>query len=129
MFLDDMADYLTSGGVSGSVFAGFMPEKPDAATCVYEPPGQPSVHTMGRTPGQAVVTRPMLQVVCRDAAYGYEAAAAKAQSAFALLDGLHERVINGATYKLVTARQPPFLLKRDESGRVYIGCNYDVMKG
>jgi hypothetical protein len=55
-------------------------------------------------------------------------ARAPPHSVFKLLSGLPTRSINGTAYKWGAARQSPFLMGRDESGRVLIACNYDIVK-
>jgi hypothetical protein len=131
MILDDITDYLSSGGVGTvgtNLFKGFLPESPDAATVVYETGGSAPVHAMNPLAGQAVVELPSVQVVCRDVAYEYATARATAHSVFKLLSGLPTRSINGTAYKWGAARQSPFLMGRDEAGRVLIACNYDIVK-
>lgn len=128
MFLDDLSDYLSSGGITGTIFTGVMMDTPDAAVGLYETGGTAPTHAMNPNPGQAVVERPSVQVVCRAAADDYAAARTKAQAIFVLLDGLPTRTINGVAYKWGAARQSPFLMGRDESGRVLVACNFDVVK-
>ncbi len=131
MILDDLADYLSSGGLGTEgtdLFAGYMPETPDACLVLYETGGQAPVHAMNPLAGQAVVEMPRVQVVCRSTAYDYATARTKAHSAFKLLDGLPARTSNGTDYLWGTALQSPFTLGRDDAGRVSIACNYEVVK-
>lgn len=128
MLLDDLADYLSSGGIASPIYKGVMPEGTDAAVAIYETGGTAPVHAMNPAAGMAVVERPSVQVVCRAAADDYEAARTKAHAIFKLLDGLPTRSINGVEYKWGSARQSPFLFGRDEAGRVLIACNYDIVK-
>lgn len=129
--LDDIADYLSSGGigtVGTNLFKGFAPDTPNALTVIYETGGQAPVHAMNASAGQAVVEMPRIQVVCRATAYDYSTARSTAHSVFKLLDGLPARSINSVAYKWGAAIQSPFLMGRDEAGRVLIACNYDVVK-
>jgi hypothetical protein len=131
VLLDDLADYLTSQGGSGvgAVYAGtFPPTAADAALAIYEYPGQPSVHHMAALPGQAVVERPCVQVVARGSAEGYQAARTRLHNAFVLLDGLRDRTINGTRYLWVASKGTPFPLGPDETKRLRIAANFDVMK-
>lgn len=131
MLLDDMADLISSGGagtVGTTIFKGLLPDLPDACLAVYESGGFPPVHTMNAGPGTAVVERPRVQVVCRAARDDYQTARTKAHDVMKLLDGLGERAINGTTYKWMIAAQSPFLMGRDENGRVLIAQNFDVVK-
>jgi hypothetical protein len=131
MLLDDITDYLSSGGLGTpgtDLFGGFAPEKPDVAVVVYETGGTAPVHAMDARAGQAVVENPRIQVVCRATQYDYATARTKADQAFKLLDGLPRRSINGVEYLWGEAVQSPFLMGRDESGRVLIACNYQIVK-
>ena len=131
MLIDDVLDYLSSGGVGNpgtTLFGGFMPDMPDVATAVYETGGLASVHAMNPVAGAAVVEMPRVQVVCRASGYDYATARATAHSAFKLLDGLPTRSINGTKYLWASAVQSPFLMGRDQAGRVQVACNYDIVK-
>ena len=131
MLIDDVADVVSSGGagtVGTTIFKGILPDLPDACVAVMESGGFPPVHTMNANPGTAVVERPRVQIVCRAARDDYEAARTKAHDVMKLLDGLGERSVNGTTYKWIAAVQSPFLMGRDENGRVLISTNYDVVK-
>ena len=131
MILDDVCDYLSSGGigtVGTDLFKGFAPDSPNACTIVYETGGQAPVHAMNPAAGAAVVEMPRVQVVCRATAYDYSTARSKAHSVFKLLDGLPTRSINSIDYLWGAAVQSPFLMGRDKSGRVLIACNYDIVK-
>lgn len=131
MLLDDVADYLSSGGigtVGTDIFKGYMPDTPDGAVAVYETGGLGTVHAMNPSAGQAVLEQPRVQVVCRAAAGDYETARAKAHDVFLLMDGLPAREINATQYHWGQAVQSPFPMGRDESNRVLIACNFDVKK-
>jgi hypothetical protein len=131
MLLDDIADYLSSGGigtVGTDLFKGTFPDAPDAAVCVYETGGLPPVHAMNALPGQAVLRRPRVQVVCRAAADDYASARSKAEDVYRLLDGFPHRLINGVQYHWGSAVQEPFPGGRDEKARVLVTCNYDISR-
>lgn len=128
MLLDDIADYLSTGGISGTIFRGVFGEKPDNATAVYESVGLSPIRGMSPTPGQAKVERPVVQIVCRSTADDYSTARTRAHAIFKIMDGMPTRTLNGVAYKWAAARQSPFLMGRDEAGRVLIACNYDVVK-
>ncbi len=134
MILDDIADYLSSGGlgvVGTTIFKGFMPGPPvvDAVLVIYETGGQEPQRAMSAFAGETVVVeRPRIQVVCRDTANDYEAASVVAARAYAMLDGMPTREINGVSYKWGAAVQPPFPMGRDKAGRVLVACNYDIVK-
>lgn len=129
MFLDDIADYLTSGGAGTQgtdLFKGALPPAPDSAIALYETGGLGTVHTMGNVAGQAAVEQPGLQVMSR--ASSYQVARANAQKAFLLLDGLPKRTINGVQYYWGAARQSPFLATKDEQDRFLVAFNVDIIK-
>lgn len=132
MLLNDIGDYLSTGGVGTlgtDLFLGMMPPNPDLAICVYEAGGLASLHAMGNVAGQAKVERPRIQVVVRGGSTGYENARALAQKAFKLLDGLPNRAINGTTYFWGAAVQPVFLMGRDgASHRPLLAFNVDILK-
>lgn len=131
MLLDDMLDYLSSGGVGTpnvTLFAGALPDESDDAVCVYETGGLPSVKTLGGTGAASVaVERPSIEVVSR--AVRYQDARLAAHLAFRLLDGMPARLINGVRYQWAETRQNPFPIGRDEAARFLIGFNVDLIKG
>jgi hypothetical protein len=131
VLLDDIADYLSSGGmgtVGSALFKGYMPEAPDDAIAVYETGGGFPIHAMNGSAGQAKVERPRVQVVVRSAEDEYAVARQRAHNIFVLLDGLPDRDINGTRYKWGQAVQSPFMLGRDSQRRPLIACNYDLIK-
>lgn len=134
MLLDDIADYLSSGGigtVGTDIFKGYMPGPPavDAVVAIYETGGTAPIRAMSPGPGTTVVVqRPRIQVVCRAATDAYLTARTKAKSVYDLIEGLPTREINGVAYKWGAAVQEPFVMGRDESGRVLVACNYDIVK-
>lgn len=131
MLLDDITDYLSSGGIGTNgtnLFAGFLPEQPDVAVVVHETGGRGPDVAMGNVAGVIAMEWPSVQVVCRGLASDYAAPRSKAHDVFKLLQGLPQRAINGTQYHWGQARQSPFLMGRDEAGRVLIACNYDIAK-
>lgn len=128
MILDDLGDYLSTGGITGTIYKGFMPNDPDDCVAIYETGGQAPVHAMNGSAGQAVLERPRVQIVCRSGEYDYSTARTKAQSVFVLMDGMPTRTLNGVAYKWAAAVHSPFLMGRDEHKRPLIACNFDVSK-
>lgn len=125
MLLDDMCDFLTTGGMTSSIiFAGVSPPHGDTVVTVYETGGLPPVHTMGH--GVGFVERPQVQVVSR--ASTYATARQNAQVAFQLLDGMPRRQINGTWYLYAEAVQSPFLIGRDAQERVQVAFNVNIIK-
>lgn len=132
MILDDIADYLSSGGIGTAgtdIFKGLFPsEAPDACVAIYEAGGMEPVKTMAAGPNTSVVERPHVEVVCRAGAFDYATARTKAHAVFKLLDGLPTRTINGTLYEWASAVQSPFPLGRDQNDRPRIACIYRVVK-
>lgn len=128
MFLDDLSDLLTTGGITRPIFKGHTPAlAADSVITLYETGGMGAVHVMSTGPGAAsTVERPRAQIVCRDA--DYSVARIVAGICFNLVDGLRARAINGTQYLWMAAVQSPFYLDTDNNGRSRIAFNIDVMK-
>lgn len=124
--LDDLADLLSSGGVTATVYRGFMPEQPDDAVQLVLTGGIAPARAMRSQPGQPVEERPGVQVVVRSPSL--QRAVATSNFIWRLLDGLGDRDINGTRYYWVAARQSPFQLPRDGSQRSLMAFNIDVAK-
>lgn len=128
MFLDDLADFLSSGGITTPIYKGHLPALAgNAALVLYETGGLNTVQTMSSGPGAAsTIERPRAQIVARD--LDGSVAFALASNAFNLLDGMRERVINGVRYLWAQAVQSPFYLDTDQNARTLIAFNIDVFK-
>ncbi len=122
MLLDDIADYLTTGGM-GTVTKDFLPDSPSTVITVYGTGGQAPTYTMS---GRHVLEQPRIQVVCR--AESLQAAHQSAKGVYELLSGVRNRTINSVLYHWIEAVQEPFLLGRDGNARFTVACNYDVKK-
>lgn len=127
MILDDIADYLTSGGMANVLTNGFDERSADGSLALYETGGFGTEHTMGNTPGSAIAEQPRIMAVARSTSYAV--ARGVIQQAFLRLDGLPERTINGTRYFWGQAVQSPYLLSRDAQGKVEIAFNVDILKG
>ena len=122
MLLDDIADLLTTGGVTTTKYKSFLPEQPDDALALYETAGRGPIHAMASGPGQASLEIAGLQVLRRSATYS--TARLEMQTVMNLLDGLSERTINSTRYSYVEATQVPFSLGRDDSERSMLSVNF-----
>jgi len=127
MLLDDIGDYLSSGGLGTlgtDMFLSTLPDEPDTVISIFETGGSSPMHTMGANPPLAEF--PSFQVICR--ARRYDDARVLAKDADILLNGVRNRLINGVMYRWIMAQQSPFFISRDEQNREEIGCNYSVVR-
>lgn len=123
----DIRDLLTSGGItSPTIYRGFMPEKPDDAVQILETGGQPPVHRMSASPGNAVEEVAGFQIIRRSPSY--DRARASMNAIWKLLDGEGDRTINDVRYLWIEARQSPFALGRDDTDRTLMVCNFLAFK-
>lgn len=131
MILDEIADYLSTGGlgtVGTDLFKAYLPEQPDAAMVISETGGTSPYRAMRSVAGGAVAERPRIQVMARAAEFDYAAARLKINNVMARLDGAGDLTLNGVRYLWIAAVQSPFPMGRDDQGRVRIGINFDVVK-
>jgi hypothetical protein len=126
MLLDDIADLLTTGGITTTIYKSVMPEQPNDALLLTETGGRAPIHAMSCGPGNALLEVPGFQVIRRSPSY--ETARTEMKTVFELLDGLSERTINTVRYSYVEAQQSPFMLGRDESLRSMVAMNFLAYK-
>lgn len=122
MILDDLADYVSSGGM-GTAYKDYMPTSPDSVVTLYTAGGQEPTFTM-KSPH--ILEEPRVQVICRAASL--QEAHQTARGIYGLLSGLRNKTLNGVLYHWVHAVQEPFLAGRDQNARFTVACNYDVKK-
>lgn len=123
---DDLADLLSTGGITTTIYRGFLPDLGDEAIAIVETGGYAPVSVMSATPGNAVEQRPTVQVTRRSMTP--EAADAEMQVIWRLLHGAGDRSLNGTRYLWIEAQQQPFPLPRDEAGRWLSVCNFMACK-
>ena len=126
MLLDDISDLLSTGGISTTIYKGFMPEQPNDAFILTETAGLGPIHAMSTGPGQAKLEVAGLQVIRRS--QSYSTARSGMQTVMSLLDGLNERTINATRYSYVAAQQAPVSLGRDDSERTMLSVNFLAWK-
>ena len=126
MLLDDISDLLSTGGVTTSIYKGFMPEQPNDAFILTETGGRGPIHAMASGPGEAKLEIAGLQVIRRSPSY--QTARDGMQTVMDLLDGLTERTINSTRYSYVEAQQTPMSLGRDKSERSMLSVNFLAWK-
>jgi hypothetical protein len=107
----------------GTIYKDQTPPTPDTVTTVYGQLGSAPTYTM-RNPH--VLEEPRVQVVCRSV--DLQEAHINARSAYGLLSGIRNRVVNGVTYHWVQAVQEPVLIGRDQNARFTVACNYNIKK-
>ncbi len=130
MLLDDVGDYLSTGGLgltSGTnLFLGMLPDKPEQACGIYETGGFFPIHAMAASAGNAVVERPRIQIVTRSATY--QGARQLMHNIYKRLDGLRDVTINSTRYLYMQAVSSPAQMGLDGSGRPRIVLNVDIVK-
>jgi hypothetical protein len=122
LILEDIANYLLEGGIPSPVYRASMPDKPDAAVCVYEYGGAPPrfLHD-----GQGWENM-RVQALVRD--FDYSAGRAKAQSIYDLLNGKANEQVGGDFYLFIGAIQSPFPLGQDEQERYRLAVNFEIVR-
>ncbi len=123
---DDLADFLSTGGISTTMFKDFLPERPDEALQILRTGGYPPVHRMSATAGNPVEERPTVQILRRS--QSVQRALAEMNVIWRMLDGAGDVTINGTRYFWVEAMQSPFPFPRDETNRARIVCNFMACK-
>lgn len=121
--IDDLADFLSSGGISTTIYRGFMPDTPDEALQLVETGGYPPVYAFGTT---VVEERPTVQLMRRSSVANR--ARADLYVIKQLLDGMGDRSINGTAYKWVSVLHNPMPIGRDQSNRERFVMNAIIAK-
>jgi hypothetical protein len=127
-FLDDLSVHLVNEGVVSAAkdvlksTKSAIPAGDGPFLSIIQTPGIAPTRIQNQT--AAATRRPTAQVVARAATY--PAARAKAEAAFAALDGRFNVTINGTRYLSITARQEPGDLGLDEQNRPKVGFNIDA---
>lgn len=127
MFLDDLSDILSTGGLARPIYKLHLPAlAQDSAVLLTPLGGQPTVQTMAAgAPSSFFVQRPRARITARD--QDYSVARTVAHIAFRLLDGYRSTVVNGIPYLWMAATSSPRYLGTDENGRSLIGFDVDAM--
>jgi hypothetical protein len=137
MVLDDIAVFLQTQGIGtrgSTIFEGRIP--PDAPgsgvadqiVTLFAVPGFPPqrVHDIVGT----AVDQPVVQVRVRGSTVqgGYAAMWTVAETAYRLLDGVRNQVVNGTFYQAITVLQSPFGLGEDQYQRPFVAFNVRCAK-
>lgn len=131
-FLDDLKIRLVAQGVDLNPAAVIL----KSSSADLPPVGTGAIVTIGETGGTAPTRvqnqsaartrRPSAQIVVR--ADSYQVARAKAEQAFAALDGVFNTTINGVWYVSIVALQEPTDIGLDDVGRPRLAFNVLVEK-
>jgi hypothetical protein len=134
--LEDMAEYIAAntsyvGGTN--LFASLIPDDIEGLVVgIFEYQGQPPQYVMGAANPLPAISNPHLQVVVRadpmDSGDAYPNAMADATTICEALETIVNETVNGTLYFRVARLQDPFLMDRDARRRIYIACNYEVMR-
>ena len=124
--LDDVADLLTTGGITTTIYRGNLVETPSDAIGLQETGGISPVRAMSTGPGKAVFERPTFQIIRRSTSY--DTARTEMTTILSLLDGLSQRTINSTRYAYIEATQSPFSLGRDDSDRAMLALNFSAVR-
>lgn len=103
------------------------------AVFVIETPGEPAVEKLGGS--LPAMTRPAADILVRSTkAIGGAGLASStgtrsvAQDLWELLVGIANTSVNGKTYQRITPASDPYLMGRDEQGRVLFGFRVDGLR-
>lgn len=129
MVLDELVAYLVAdlGLVAATnLFHSFMPPSPNVCVVLYNYDAIAPEVVVG---GQVVnIEYPQIQVVVRGEPNDPVAPRTLAKSIMNSFVKIGEQDLSGVRYSGVMPKQSPFEMSRDENFRVYIACNYHVMK-
>lgn len=114
------------GTVGTDIFLGAMPEDVAACCALYEYGGSAPEFQLGVA--GVVFENPSVQVVFRGVPHDYAGPRAKAETAYRGLAAVEAAPLSGTFFHWIHPMQSPFLLRRDESERVHIACNYACQK-
>ncbi len=139
--LDELATYLAAQttrlaiatGTTGNLAKGANLDEitPNTMVSLYDTQGLQSAFTFSTGAGQpdTAYEQPAFQLLSRSTSY--QTAAANAEAAFQIFDGLANQTLptsTGTRYLSVTAAAPPFFVGRDGNKRILFSVNFTVMK-
>lgn len=128
--LSEISAYLVAEGVATATGTDLFAYLPDGTTslvmAIYETGGVEADQTFESGP---VVTMPTFQFVARSAtANDYAAARAKVKAAYDAFHLVSNETLSGTMYYDIRAIDEPMPIRRDETQRVIIGCNFMARK-
>lgn len=120
-FLDAESTRFTAGT---NLFYNYLPDEPGTAASIIETGGLPPTHVFaGDRPAWE---NARIAVTCRSTSS--TRARANMNDAWFQLHEVANETLSGRSYLRISAVQSPFLLERDERGRVSFQANFDVIR-
>jgi len=123
---EDVKDFLTTGGVTDTIFIGEAGERPAACLVVTPTGGLGAMRTMSGSASNA--PREHVRVQLRARAATYDACSTLMTQAYGLLSGMPERTLNSRRYYYASAVQTPYYLGLDDAARPVIATNFDLWR-
>jgi hypothetical protein len=131
VILDEVAAFLVAQGLgvlNVDLFAGKLPNDPNACCAVYEYPGMPGEFGFG-APGGVIHETPGIQVVFRGEPHDYVGPRVKAQAAYLALSKVQAEPLSGTFYHWIHPQHTPTPLGpgpegRDGLDRIVVKCSY-----
>lgn len=123
--ITELSTFLESAGHGTrgtNLFEGLLPETPDSARAVVPTTGFPDIRSFNGV--EYEVRR--YQVYVRDAVYA--TADSRAEGMYASLRAVANQALSGTFYLTIDAVTPPYLLERDENGRVVLAFNIEAWR-
>jgi len=119
---DDIADMLTSDGLSSTIHVGDLKAEPSTAIVVVPTAGLPNLRTFSAS----VLESRRVQIRARST--DYQVAQALMSSAEGFLDGAKNRTLNGTLYLWIEAVQPQFYVGLDDNERHIFSANFSCLR-
>jgi hypothetical protein len=130
MLLDDLATLIEGGAIATSgtdLFAGGLPDTPDAAVAMMETAGREGKHVFGQA--LPAIEYPRVRIAARGEPNDYETPRGTIEAIYQLLVARSaETVSGGARYLTWEPIQPPYSLGKDKNERWIVGFNVEVYK-
>lgn len=126
--LEEIGTFLDSESTRFSLgvdlYLNYLPVEPNTAAAIFETPGgAPNYVFSGDLPAWE---NARVQVVCRSTSS--TRARANMQDAWFQLQEVANETLSSRSWLRISAVQSPFLLNRDERGRVAFAANFDCMR-
>lgn len=133
--IEEIGGYLAAstgiGTLGTDVFLNVLPDSTRVVVGLFETGGSPPAYAIGSK--KPAYTHPSFEVrvLSTEGVAGYanpSVARTKIQRIWNRLAGVSNATIGGSTYLRIEADGEPYLLDRDERGRVMFACSFSVMR-